>query len=522
MANRFWVGGTGTWDTTDTANWSATSGGAGGASVPTNADAAIFNANSGGGTVTIDAVSVDCLTLNVSAFTGTFAFGTNKIVIVGNAATVFTGGVGYSVTGTPRIEFSYTGSTGTRTITSGLPIEANVFDFYFLGGTDTIAIGTSSGTYGTQDYTGFAGTRGSGQSIIYRDLIISSGMTLPSAGTQFVFSGTSGIQKLTTNNKVFDFTVLKNAASTLQLQDSLTIAASRLFTLTAGALDLNNNTLTCSTFSSSNNNTRSIAFNAGKIIITGNAATIFSMAIADNFTYAGTPTIECSYSGSTGTRTIQFGSTSGATESNVPNISITAGTDIIGMASLWKNVNFTGFSGTLNNNRRTVYGDFTLPTGLTLAAGTFVTNFVGTSGVQQITTNGNTLDFPLTFNGIGGTFAFQDALTQGSTRAFTITNGTVELKDGATSTVGVFATSGTNQKFLESTLAGSQATLSQASGTVNATNLTIKDINATGGAEWNAFTTSGNVDAGNNDGWDFSTQIGRYIYTRRKNKRILP
>lgn len=32
MANRYWVGGTGTWDTTDTTNWSATSGGAGGTS----------------------------------------------------------------------------------------------------------------------------------------------------------------------------------------------------------------------------------------------------------------------------------------------------------------------------------------------------------------------------------------------------------------------------------------------------------------------------------------------------------
>jgi hypothetical protein len=30
------------------------------------------------------------------------------------------------------------------------------------------------------------------------------------------------------------------------------------------------------------------------------------------------------------------------------------------------------------------------------------------------------------------------------------------------------------------------------------------------------------VDAGNNSGWDFSSQLGKYIYTRRKNTRILP
>ena len=38
MANRYWVG-TGNWDTTNTANWSASSGGASGASVPASADA---------------------------------------------------------------------------------------------------------------------------------------------------------------------------------------------------------------------------------------------------------------------------------------------------------------------------------------------------------------------------------------------------------------------------------------------------------------------------------------------------
>jgi hypothetical protein len=112
----------------------------------------------------------------------------------------------------------------------------------------------------------------------------------------------------------------------------------------------------------------------------------------------------------------------------------------------------------------------------------------------------------MVFNGIGGTWAFQDALTQGSTRAFTVTNGTVQLKNGVTSTVGAFATSGTNQKFLQSTLAGSQATLSQASGTVNASYLTIQDINATGGATWNALWSNNNVDSGNNTGWFFGDQ----------------
>jgi hypothetical protein len=187
-----------------------------------------------------------------------------------------------------------------------------------------------------------------------------------------------------------------------------------------------------------------------------------------------------------------------------------------------KNVNFTGFAGTLSGSSGLLcYGNLTYSAGMTIAAATNTTSFGATSGTQLITTNAQTLDLPLTFNGIGGTFAFQDALTQGSTKAFTITNGTVQLKASVTSTVGALATSGTNQKFLQSTLAGTKATLSQVTGTVSVGYLTIKDITATGGATFNAYTVNSNVNAGNNLGWDFFAQLGRTIYTRRKEKRVL-
>lgn len=48
MADRYWVGGGGTWNATNTTNWAATSGGTGGESVPTSADNVFFDANSGG------------------------------------------------------------------------------------------------------------------------------------------------------------------------------------------------------------------------------------------------------------------------------------------------------------------------------------------------------------------------------------------------------------------------------------------------------------------------------------------
>jgi hypothetical protein len=96
-----------------------------------------------------------------------------------------------------------------------------------------------------------------------------------------------------------------------------------------------------------------------------------------------------------------------------------------------------------------------------------------------------------------------------------MTNGTLQLKSGTTNTVGSFTTSGTTQKFLQATTNGSRATLSQASGTVSASYLTIKDSAATGGATFIASTTNSNVDSGNNTGWNFavisSVSIGKPI-----------
>jgi hypothetical protein len=90
MANRYWVGGTGTWDTTTTTNWSATSGGAGGASAPTSTDAVFFNSNSGSGTVT-NTDNVQCLSLTCTGFTGTINCAGFSITLYGNV-TLSSGG----------------------------------------------------------------------------------------------------------------------------------------------------------------------------------------------------------------------------------------------------------------------------------------------------------------------------------------------------------------------------------------------------------------------------------------------
>jgi len=381
-------------------------------------------------------------------------------------------------------------------------------DVYFDAASGAVTI-TLSGARTCLSFnsTGFTGTlAGTGTLTVSANAIYGSGATFTNTGT-WTFNATSGTQQITTNSKTLTFSITQNGVGgTVQLQDNLTTGADRTFTLTNGALNLNNQTLSAGLFSTNNSNTRSIAFGTGSITLTGNAGTIWSQSNATAFTYTGTPNVICSYSGSTGTRTIITGGGAGGSATTALNFAFTAGTDILGIGGNGhiNNIDFTGFAGTLANGARNIYGNLTVSSGMSLDNGTLTTTFASTSGTKTITISAKTLDFPLTFNGVSGTWAFADALTQGSTRAFTITNGTVQLKSGVTSTVGLFVANNANTKSLQSTTPGSQATISQASGTVTVADLTIRDSNAVGGASWTAYADYENIDAGNNDGWNFS------------------
>jgi hypothetical protein len=65
MADRYWVGGAGSWNSTT--KWSGTSGGLSGASVPTSADNAIFDANSGSAHFTVTVTTgATCANLTIA------------------------------------------------------------------------------------------------------------------------------------------------------------------------------------------------------------------------------------------------------------------------------------------------------------------------------------------------------------------------------------------------------------------------------------------------------------------------
>ena len=83
MAERYWVGGTATWDATALLKWSSTSGGIGGEAVPTAADNVYFDAASGAVTVTLSGART-CLNFSSAGFTGTLT-STGTIAVSGSA-----------------------------------------------------------------------------------------------------------------------------------------------------------------------------------------------------------------------------------------------------------------------------------------------------------------------------------------------------------------------------------------------------------------------------------------------------
>lgn len=428
MAARFWVttgstGGTGNWSNSQ--NWSATSGGAAGASVPGSADTATFNASSGAGIATVDS-NVTIQTLTMTGFTGTLAFGTNTISL-NSTGTVFTGANTCTVTGTPVINVTSTGSTGI-TVTTTTVTEANSISFNFTGGTYSLVFTPIAKNV---NFTGFSGNwtaRGAGATL-YGSLTLSATMTLTAASATFIFGSTSPTPvTITSNGKTLDQPVQFNGVGgTFRLVDAFSLPAARTTTLTNGTLDLNSQTYTTGLFSSTNANARTIAFGTGSITCIGAGGTLWSTATATNFSVTGTPQVKISNSGALATTV----STGAVSEANSVSFWFTTGTYALTFLQTSnyaaRNVDFTGFAGTWNATSggvNYVYGDFTFSSSFTWTAGNNIT-FASTSAtVRNITSNGASFQCSPTFNGVGGSWKFQDNFT--TANAVTFTNGSID------------------------------------------------------------------------------------------------
>jgi hypothetical protein len=153
MANRYWVGGTGTWNTSSTTNWSASSGGPNGASVPTAADSVFFDQ---AGTYTVTTTgSLTCLDFTVSA--GTVAFTNTGTITVSGSMSLL---AGTTWGGSMGLAFNAT-TTGKTVTTNGVVLGNTSFSgaggYWTLGSALTVG-STSSITVlaGTFDTGGYA------------------------------------------------------------------------------------------------------------------------------------------------------------------------------------------------------------------------------------------------------------------------------------------------------------------------------------------------------------------------------
>jgi len=145
MAKRYWVGGSGNWNSSSTTNWSATSGGASGASAPTSVDDVFFDANSNTGTnpftVTILA-NATCRNWDVSGLDGlmTMTGSTTLFQVYGgiyfsgfNLTSTFTGiinlratsGINFITTNGVTLSALQVNCAGTYRLGSNITLDSN-------------------------------------------------------------------------------------------------------------------------------------------------------------------------------------------------------------------------------------------------------------------------------------------------------------------------------------------------------------------------------------------------------------
>jgi hypothetical protein len=403
MADRYWVaGGTGNYNSTT--NWSATSGGASGASVPTAADNVFFNAASGAGTATIN-VSSACFNLNLTGFTGALVF-TQQLNVNGTTLNFGTGG--YTVTGAAYLRLlsamtiTSNGSTYTGNIEFPSAVTITLADNMSVSG--DILIGHS----GTVTLNG-------------NTLNVGKNLTHSTSGT---FVGTTII--------VFNGTGTWNHTSTGFIRNNITVNTSG--TLTLGAAIRWTPNSTTFTYIAGTVITTGNYFALGTSTWTGTMATngitfndigilgSSTITLANNLTLTGTLTI-----GATSTNFILGG-----------NSLVTANANLAmngGILTLPANQTFKSLSvlntSTITNNTLTITENLTINPSVSISGTTSIV-YAGT-GTWTAGNASSIINNTFTIN-TSGTLTILGAVYK-STGAFTYTAGTI-IDTGATVVVG--------------------------------------------------------------------------------------
>lgn len=392
MAAKFWVGGgPANLDGVDTTHISDTSGGAGGAVYPVAGDTLTFDGASGGGTVTFTA-GLTITTLTAGAFTGT----------------INTNGQAVAVSGV----FSISG-TGARTITLGA---------------SAITCGTWTATT-TTNLTFNANT----STITQSGATTFDGGGLPYATT--ILTGTAPTIAGTNSHGALTRTGTATKTDTLTLSANQTVTG--LFTATGNSVTNRlliqssvlgtPRTITCTN--------PPVLSNVDFMDITGaGAASPFTgTSLGDCLGNSGitfTPSATQTFAGGTKSWSDITAWTSRVPlpQDDVIVNTTAAGTLTADMPRLGRNIDFTGFTRTLSQSvAARVYGSLTLASGMTFSSTNIY--FAGRSS-HTLTSAGKSYSQTILFEGPGGTYTLQDALTGGLITSFQVLTGSTLNANG--------------------------------------------------------------------------------------------
>jgi len=442
MADRYWVGGAGTWSTSTTP-WSASSGGAGGASAPTAADSVFFD-QAATYTVTMTG-ALTCLDITVSAGTVTFATGTTPTLAVSGNMSLAASTV-WNSTGT----ITFNSSVAVRTVTTnGVTLSCPVtvstsfsFTGIILGSSLTTSNTTTTTlTQGTLNLAGFTLTTGifSSSGTGSRRLLFGTGNVVlahPTAGTtvlgmaqasNLTLTGTGGFVSDAAVTRTYSVGNVTPATATSAPSLTLTGSGTAVATLTTGSwfntLDFGTTAFTLATTSLNLNGltlspgstyTSLTATMVGTGMVTPNGKTISAFTV----NHAGTTTFAGALACATYTQT------AGTINFATFNLTCSGAAGII--AGTLTN------TGTITCTTWTVNGTFTMTSGTITPS----TSFVLASGAFNY--NGGTLSAVPTFTHTAGTVTLGQAYALTATGTYTLTAGTLNL-NGYNLTVGIFS-----------------------------------------------------------------------------------
>jgi hypothetical protein len=490
MANRYWVGGTASWDGTAGTKWAAVSGGAGGESVPTNIDDVFFDAASVG-TVTIATGNTGAKSINCTDFTGTLT-GSASISVAG------------SITLVAGMTFTYTGAvtiTNTGTIICAGKSFGNALTINAPGQTVTLgdalsygafsALNVSSGTFTTANYTVTGGSLQSTSTTNVRAINLGSSTlnltgvsTLNFAATNLTFNaGTSQINisvsgtatSLALGGQTFynvSFTnggrieiLMGTTSGTFNNLTFVGYSTTGVKNIVLGANITVNGTLSISGTGGNRRNwirsdtygiCRTITINSAPnltdvdfrdIIVQGTATPISGTRIGNRgnnrgITFSEPKTVYWNLSAAQNWSSNGWAASSGGSPSanNFPLPQDTAVFDDTG--SVTGNITLDsvfGFTGTVDMSARTNSMTLNFGTATTICYGSWIngsgTSLIGLNtlafsgeGTSTITSAGKTFSCPIIIDAYGGTIELADALSIGA-QPLTITNGAFDTKN---------------------------------------------------------------------------------------------